>query len=73
MQTWWCNSFQELQEEAEMWGWDDMVSDKWARWAKCLQMAGVKVVLGTEKDKGGKEAGWAEVTRDLRRSRWRVE
>jgi hypothetical protein len=61
-QKWWCNSFhwQELQEEAEVWGWDDMVGNKsqWARWAKCLQMAGVTVVLGTEKDSGEKEAGW---------------
>jgi hypothetical protein len=30
-QKWSCNSFQELQEEAEVWGWDDMVSNKWAR------------------------------------------
>jgi hypothetical protein len=54
-------------------GWDDMVSNKWARWAKCLQMAGVTVGLGTEKGSGEKEAGWVEVTRDLRRLRWRVE
>ena len=34
-QKWSCNSFQELQEEAEVWGWDDMVSNKCTRWAKC--------------------------------------
>jgi hypothetical protein len=53
--------------------WDVMVSNKWARWAKCLQMAGVTVGIGTEKGSGEKKARLAEVTRDLRRLRWRLE
>jgi hypothetical protein len=59
-----CKSFLELQEEMELWQWDSVKGNRWARWAKCLQLSGMQVEGHnvTEDDKEG--VSWAEATRN---------
>lgn len=72
--TWHCKTFRTLQAEAELSQCDKMVSDKWARSVKCLQIIVVDVteVVDKEAKQREDEIGWTEATRELRRLRWRI-
>ena len=53
----------------ELWQWDSVKGNRWARWAKFLQLSGMRVEGHdvTEDDEEG--VSWAEATRNVRRSK----
>jgi len=73
-QQWACNSLDDLQQEMEVWSWDQTLQNKWARASKCLQLLDMRVDWGEKANEDAQEStSWAEATRELRRLRCRLE
>ena len=71
---WACSSLDDLQQEMEVWSWDQTLQNKWARVSKCLQLLDMRVDWGeTANDDASESTSWAEATRELRRLRCRLE
>jgi hypothetical protein len=64
-EEWMCHTFHELNDEMELWGWDDVQHNRWARALKVSNH-----IEDTEHE--GKRLSWATATRSLRRLKARI-
>jgi hypothetical protein len=62
-----------LYDEMELWGWDAVQNNRWARALKGSHRVGVRPILYLEEEEQeNKRLSWATVTRSLRRLRTRI-
>ncbi len=62
-----------LYDEMELWGWDAVQNNRWARALKGSHRVGVQPILYLEEEEQeNKRLSWATVTRSLRRLRTRI-
>ena len=63
-----CHTTHELYDEMELWQWDEVQHNRWARALKASHRVGVRPIWYVEEaDQEGKRLSWATATRSLRR------
>jgi len=70
---WMCNTLNELYNEMELWQWNEVHHNRWARSLKASSQVGVRpmwYVVETENE--GKRLSWATATRSLRKLKARI-
>jgi hypothetical protein len=70
---WMCHTVNELYDEMELWQWNAVQHNRWARALKASNRVGVRPMwLLDELEDGGKKLSWATATRSLRKLRARI-
>jgi hypothetical protein len=70
---WMCHTVNELYDEMELWQWNAVQHNRWARAMKASNRVGVRPMwLLDELEDGGKKLSWATSTRSLRKLRARI-
>ena len=64
-----CKSFEDLQDEMELWKWDDVRGNRWTRLSKCAQLLGIRIEGHDVGENDEERVSWAEATRNIRRLR----
>jgi len=64
-----CKSFEDLQDEMELWKWDEVRDNRWMRLSKCLQLLGLRIEGHDVGEDDEERVSWAEATRNIRRLR----
>ena len=79
LDDWLCDSFVEINEEMELWKWDDATGDFWSRLAQALQQGNISVTWAEQLDSRlasvhttGK-LSWAAATRSIRECKMGIE
>jgi hypothetical protein len=70
---WMCHTLHELYDEMELWEWDAVQHNQWARALKASNQVKVRpmwYIEDTEQD--GRKLSWATATRSLRRLKARI-
>jgi len=68
-----CHTTHELYDEMELWQWDEVQHNWWARALKASHKVGVRPIWYLkEVDQEGKRLSWATATRSLRRLKARI-
>ncbi len=68
-----CYSTHELYDEMELWKWDDVQHNRWARALKASHRVGVRPIWYLEaEEQEDKRLSWATATRSLRRLKARI-
>ena len=67
-----CKSFEDLQDEMELWKWDDVRGNRWTRLSKCAQLLGIRIEGHDVGENDEERVSWAEATRSIRRLRSRL-
>ena len=63
-----CHTTHELYDEMELWQWDEVQHNRWARALKASHRVGVRPIWYMEEaEQEGKRLSWATATRSLRR------
>jgi hypothetical protein len=72
-EEWMCHTLHELCDEMELWGWDHVQHNRWARALKASNQVNVRPMWYIEDtEHEGKRLSWATVTRSLRRLKARI-
>ena len=70
---WMCNTLNELYDEMELWQWNEVQHNKWARALKASNQVGVRPMWYVdEPENGGMRLSWATATRSLRKLKARI-
>jgi hypothetical protein len=68
-----CHTTHELYDEMELWQWDEVQHNRWARALKASHRVGVRPIWYVEEaEQEGKRLSWATATRSLRRLKARI-
>jgi len=68
-----CHTTRELYDEMELWGWDEVQHNRWARALKASHRVGVRPIWYLEEEEQeNKRLSWATATRSIRRLRARI-
>ena len=68
-----CHTTHELYDEMELWGWDAVQHNRWARALKASHRVGVRPIWYLEEEEQeDKRLSWATATRSLRRLKARI-
>ena len=68
-----CHTTHELYYEMELWQWDEVQHNRWARALKASHRVGVRPIWYVEEaEQEGKRLSWATATRSLRRLKARI-
>ena len=72
-EEWMCHTLHELYDEMELWGWDEVQHNRWARALKASNQVNVRPMWYIEDtEHEGKRLSWATTTRSLRRLKARI-
>jgi hypothetical protein len=72
-EEWMCHTLHELYDEMELWGWDAVQHNRWARALKASNQVNVRPVWYIEDtEHEGKRLSWASATRSLGRLKARI-
>jgi len=70
---WMCNTLNELYDEMELWQWNAVQHNRWARALKASNQVGVRPMwYRDELGDGEKKLSWATATRALRKLKARI-
>jgi hypothetical protein len=70
---WMCHTLHELYDEMELWEWDAVQHNRWARALKASNQVKVRPMWYIEDtEQEGRKLSWATVTRSLRRLKARI-
>jgi hypothetical protein len=70
---WMCNTINELYDEMELWQWNAVQNNRWARALKASNRVGVRPMWYIfELEDGEKKLSWATATRSLRKLKARI-
>ena len=70
---WMCASFSDLYDEMELWTWNRVRHNKWARTAKACNQIGVRPTWHIDAaDANSEKISWASATRSLRKLKQRI-
>ena len=68
-----CHTTHELYYEMELWQWDEVQHNRWARALKASHRVGVRPIWYVEEaEQEGKRLSWATATKSLRRLKARI-
>jgi hypothetical protein len=68
-----CNTINELYDEMELWQWNAVQHNRWARALKASNRVGVRPMWYLDElEDGGKKLSWATATRSLRKLKARI-
>ena len=68
-----CHTTHELYDEMELWQWDEVQNNRWARALKASHRVGVRPIWYLEEvEQEDKRLSWATATRSLRRLKARI-
>jgi hypothetical protein len=72
-EEWMCHTLHELYDEMELWEWDSVQHNRWARALKASNQVKVRPMWYIEDtEQEGKKLSWATATRSLRRLKARI-
>jgi hypothetical protein len=70
---WMCHTVNELYDEMELWQWNAVQHNRWARALKASNRVGVRPMWYLDElDDGGRKLSWATATRSLRKLKARI-
>jgi hypothetical protein len=70
---WMCHTVNELYDEMELWTWNAVQHNRWARALKASNRVGVRPLWHLdESDDGSRKVSWATATRSLRKLKARI-
>ena len=70
---WMCHTLHELYDEMELWNWNEVQHNRWARTLKASHRVGVRPIWFVEElEQEGQRLSWATATRSLRRLKARI-
>jgi hypothetical protein len=70
---WMCNTLNELYDEMELWQWNEVQHNRWARALKASNQVGVRPMRYVDElQDGEKKLSWATATRSLRKLKARI-
>jgi hypothetical protein len=70
---WMCHTVNEVYDEMELWQWNAVQHNRWARALKASNRVGVRPMWYLDElDDGGRKLSWATATRSLRKLKARI-
>jgi hypothetical protein len=70
---WMCHTLHEFCDEMELWQWNEVQHNRWARTLKASHRVGVRPIWFVEElEQEGQRLSWATATRSLRRLKARI-
>ena len=72
-EEWMCNTLNEFYDEMELWQWNAVQHNRWARALKARNQVGVRPMWYVDAlEDGEKKLSWATATRSLRKLKARI-